>query len=151
LDADVRRAWERAAGDTITEVGRDGADVLYALAHPPAADLQAALIAADAAAATTLTGTPLVPLPPDGRVARVRATGLPIDAAPRRLRFALALEIANVSARTWPTLAVAADHQVTVGARWERPGAAAARTDDRAGRLPYDLVPGASAPVEVGV
>jgi hypothetical protein len=150
LDADAARVWERAAGDTITEVGREGMDVLYALAHPVEADLQPAFVG-EARATATLTGTPLAPLAEDGRVARVRAAVPPPASAPRRLRFVLAAEVTNVSTRAWPALAVATAHLVTLATRWTRPDGAPGPDDVVAGRLPFDLAPGASAPVEVGV
>jgi hypothetical protein len=147
LDPSAVAAWERAP---VSLVARAGTDALYALAAPPAPDLVATL-AADAPATATLAGTPLVPLAPDGRVARVRAVAAAPTAAHRRLRFALDVTVTNASARTWPSLATAAPHLVTLAAEWSREGSGATPSDDVAGRLPFDLTPGTTAPAEIGV
>ncbi|MGH7893908.1 MAG: hypothetical protein ACREQL_04520, partial [Candidatus Binatia bacterium] len=149
-DAGERLRWERLIDERLTLIARDGPTRLFALRDPPPADLQAAFVST-APAEATLTGTPLSALEPAGRAARVRAVGTPPAAARRRLRFAIPVEVTNVSTRTWPVLAVAPRHLVAIGTRWEHADGRIGGTYGLAGRMPFDLSPGATAPALVGV
>ena len=142
------RAWEeQAAAAGLVERARFGDDVVYDVTLAPRRDWRAAPNAP--AGASTLEGTPLVPL------ADACAAG-GIDAeVPAEMRIALGARAVPVSVVNrgdcrWPALAVRPEGLVVVRASW--PDVAAdARPPVLRSRLPRDLGPGESARLDAFV
>lgn len=140
-----------AARDPVEDMGElrrvaaVGPDLLLALSDPPPADLLERL-RDGAGGSDTLTGTPLAPMPADGRRARVRGPlGRPRWLTRRRLR--VVVEVTNASRHRWPALAVSGAHRVVLAARWTRASDGAAIDEAVVGRIPWDLAPGEAARV----
>jgi hypothetical protein len=133
----ARAAWRGpAVGDaTVVDLG---------VTEP---DLESALLDR-APRATSILGTPLAPLPPEGRIARLAFATPPPAAAYAGIAFPLRLRVENASTVSWPALATPAAGLVRLAARWE---------DDTGtpvgepwyDRLPYDLAPGDAVVVEL--
>jgi len=137
-----RRRWDEP-GEALALVARFGDDAVYAVRDPPPADLVPALLAPRPRA--TILGTPLAPVPPDGRTATIAVE--PASAPSPQV----AVQVTNPSRAVWPAVASEAAHVVTVGCRWEADGGAVVAADDDAARLPWDLEPGASVRVLVSL
>jgi hypothetical protein len=137
-----RRRWDEP-GAALALVARFGDDVVYVVREPPPADLVPALLAPSPRA--TILGTPLAPVPADGRTATIAVEPAPPPSPD------VAVRVTNPSRAVWPALASATAHLVTVGCRWEADGGAVVAADDDAARLPWDLEPGASVRVLVSL
>jgi hypothetical protein len=145
LAPEQREDWRtRAAAGGLREHKRFGDDVVYEVALPPSADWRRAVN--DPEPSATLQGTPVAPLAPDCREARLEI------ALPGELRASLAARaiparVENLGDCTWPGLAVRPEGLVVLTARWlDAP--LGARPPTLRARLPYDLPPGEAADVD---
>ncbi len=133
-------AWPATAG--LDPVARFGNDQVYAVTRPPGRPWRAELLRrARAAGGATLEGTPIAPLPPACRSARILdlvppPTMLPVPSPiPVRVRFG------NRSACRWPALDVRRDGLVGLTYGWTAPSGQTF-PDGAFTRLLHDVAPG---------
>ncbi|HWP65931.1 MAG TPA: hypothetical protein VNO26_08475, partial [Candidatus Limnocylindria bacterium] len=137
LDADRRAAWD-AAADAYAEVARLGDDRVLELGGAPAPDLMAAFLSDGE---TTPLGTPRAALAERDRRA-VLALDAPLARVPRLRPAALAVRVRNAGTARWPAVGATRRGLATVAVRWTDAAGRSRETAD-AGRLPWDLSPGA--------
>lgn len=138
--SDVQRGrWDRPAG--LELMGNFGQDLLFRVSGTPAADLLPALIDFSPHS-STLLGTPLAPLAGSGRRAALTLAAPPPQTASLGLSVEIEVIVTNRSDATWPALASAGEHLVTLVSRWEDMTGQVAGESVGVARLPYDLAPG---------
>lgn len=138
LDADRRAAWDAAAA--YAQVARLGDDRVLELLGAPAPDLMDAFLSDGE---TTPLGTPRAALAERDRRALL-ALEAPLARVPRLRPVALAVRVRNVGTAPWPAVGATRRGLVTVAVRWTDAAGRSRETTD-AGRLPWDLPPGAEA------
>jgi hypothetical protein len=143
------RRWRSGRGE-LRVVAALGPDVVLALRNPPPTDLVDRLVGSGASD-TSLLGTPLKPIPPDGRRAQLTLASTPPRRVYRGLAFDVDVLVKNTSTSTWPALAPRKDHLVTFVYRWLDDSGRALTSDIIADRMPFDLAPGESVQVPVSV
>jgi hypothetical protein len=142
LDRAARRRWRqaRATYRTVAVLGRD---VVVVPRDRRAADLEPAL--RRGTTATTLGGAPLARLAPDARTAMTEIVeGLTV--VPGLEPAEVAVRVTNTSAVTWPVMSTTLPHVVTLGYRWKAADGRIVASASRAGRLAWDVAPGATIP-----
>lgn len=140
-----RRRWADAPG--LELLGRYGTDLLFEVAGSWPADLVERMI--DFRPAThTVLGTPLVPLPSEGRHATLALTGPELRGGLVGRPLKVEVEVENTSGATWPVIAPVGDHRLAIAYRWE--GANGEVVVNGTSPLPYDLRPGESVRAVVG-
>lgn len=115
---------------------------LFEIATPPPDDLVPALIASGPRA-TTLTGTPIEVLGPDGTANEITVPQPPASIA-TALPFRFAVTVTNRSSRPWPSFSPDCPHLVKLSARWQVVGQPNLGPAFPIARLPWDLEPGES-------
>jgi hypothetical protein len=89
-------------------------------------------------------GTPLEPLPANGRQAALEFAMPPTATAFPGLPVYFEVMVTNRSAVPWPALVSVGQHMVNLGYRWEDEQGHLKSEVAAAARLPYDLAPGES-------
>jgi hypothetical protein len=121
-----------------------GATDLYRVVRDHAPALRDEVLARGrAAASTTLEGTPLAPLPPECRAARLLAVGAPEQLLTIPLPRPVRVRFANDSGCRWPALGVRPEGLVGLTYRWISPEGEA-RPRGPVSRLLHDVAPGAT-------
>jgi hypothetical protein len=147
LDRAARRRWRhaRASYRTVAVVGRD---VVVVPRERRDADLEPAL--RRGTAATSLGGAPLATLPAAARTAVTEIVeALPV--VPGLEPAEVGVRVTNTSAVTWPVLSTTLPHVVTLGYRWKAADGRIVASANRAGRLAWDVAPGATIPARVAI
>jgi hypothetical protein len=142
------RAIERwHAPDGMRLVARQGGDWLFEVEDPPPVDLRERLL--DSSVPThTVPGTPLEPVPPEGRRAVVEI-GDTADRSLPRWFYVVTARVTNLSGRTWPSVSSDASRRVALRCRWlDADGGSHPSAAPDGAPLPFDLRPGESVDVE---
>jgi len=144
MTGEERAPWDGAMPPGLELVQRFGRTDLYRVVRedaPPPRD--AALAAAGARSEVSLEGTPLAPLAPACRAARVVSADVPAHLWTVPLPRRVPVRFANESPCPWPALGVRPDGLVGLAYRWIDPYGAP-RPRGPVSRLLHDVPPGAT-------